>query len=189
MTTVSPSRCRPSRLRRKFPNSFGKIHKSFTHKQASTCNNTGTRLLFVCDTGALRTSRENEVNNTPVTAAYFRALNERNITMFMACFTGECEAHSPFGETPYRGRANLSKMFSQRTNGWHRLRVIPKSASRSGNRIAVMWMADGTTKSGHCSCFEGVSVFEIDDMGKITRLEEYWDARSVMKQIDPLGLA
>jgi ketosteroid isomerase-like protein len=126
------------------------------------------------------------VTNIPATAAYFRSLNERNITMFMACFAGDCEAHSPFGEPPYKGRTNVSKMLGQRTKCWRRLRVIPKSASRSGNRIAVMWMADGTTQTGKCASFEGVSVFEVDDAGKIMRLEEYWDARAALREAEPL---
>lgn len=126
------------------------------------------------------------MSKTPVTAAYFRSLNERNITMFMACFTGDCEAHSPFGAPPYQGRPRLSQWFNQRAHMWRRLRVIPKAASRNGNRIAVIWMADGTTHSGAPTSFEGVSVFEVDDRGKIARLEEYWDARAALKKTDVL---
>jgi steroid Delta-isomerase len=119
------------------------------------------------------------VSKPPVTAAYFRALNERNITMFMNCFTTECEAHSPFGEPPYRGHAMLPQMLKQHMKLWRRFHVIPKSASRSGNRIAVVWMAEATAQCGSQSIFDGVSVFEVDDKGKIARLEEFWDRHCV----------
>lgn len=115
------------------------------------------------------------MNKPPVTAAYFRALNERNITMFMNCFTTECEAHSPFGETPYRGHVMMPQMLKHHMKLWKRFHVIPKSASRSGNRIAVVWTAEGTAPCGTESTFEGVSVFEVDGAGKIARLEEFWD--------------
>ena len=119
------------------------------------------------------------MSKPPVTAAYFRALNERNITMFMNCFTAECEAHSPFGETPYRGHAMLPQMLKHNMKQWRRFHIMPKSASRSGNRIAVVWTAEGTAQCGSQSTFDGVSIFEVDSAGKIARLEEFWDRHSI----------
>lgn len=124
------------------------------------------------------------MSKPPVTAAYFRALNERNITMFMNCFTSECEVHSPFGEPPYRGRAMMSQMLKHHMKTWQRFRVVPKSASRSGNRIAVIWLAEGMAPGGSQATFEGVSVFEVDPAGKIARLEEFWDRNCVPSQQD-----
>jgi steroid Delta-isomerase len=124
------------------------------------------------------------VPDTPVTARYFRALNERNSADFTACFTDDCEIHSPFGTPAYTGREAASAMLGSRVQLWDKLKVIPKSAYRSGNRIAVMWMAEGTNANCQQPClFEGVSVFEVNDSGRITRLEEYWDTRAAMREV------
>lgn len=122
------------------------------------------------------------MKETPVTAAFFRSVNERNLTMFVKCFTDNCEVASPFGEPLVRGRASLAQVLKRRTRPWHKLQIIPKSAYRSGDRIAVMWMAEGTGHGGRKTAFEGVSVFEVDSGGKIARLEEYWDTRATLKE-------
>jgi ketosteroid isomerase-like protein len=120
--------------------------------------------------------------DTPVTAVYFRALNEHNRDQFAACFTEKCEVHSPFGTPPVQGRSQVQSEFDSMINVRRSVKIIPKSAYRSGDRIAVLWMADSI--NGDCQpCYEGVSVFEIDNSGRISRLEEYWDARAVEREI------
>lgn len=120
--------------------------------------------------------------HVPATAAYFRALNERDPNAFVECFAAKCEAHNPFGERPYHDLDSVRTMFDDLVTPWERLHVIPKSAYRSGNRVAVMWMAEGIGAGGHEAEFEGVTVFELDGAGRIARLEGYWDARSAQKQ-------
>ena len=121
------------------------------------------------------------MTDTPVTAVYFRALNERDREQFAACFTDQCEVHSPFGTPPVQGRQRVQSEFDAMVNTRHSVKIIPKSAYRSGDRIAVLWMADSISGDSQ-SCYEGVSVFEIDDSGRISRLEEYWDARAVERE-------
>jgi ketosteroid isomerase-like protein len=123
------------------------------------------------------------VTDIPVTAAYFRALNEQDREQFAACFTEQCELHSPFGSPPVQGRDQVEAGFDSLTNARRSVKIIPKSAYRSGDRIAVLWMADSVNGNGCQPCYEGVSVFEIDGTGRISRLEEYWDARAVEREI------
>lgn len=120
----------------------------------------------------------------PATAAYFKALNERDPDAFADCFTDDCEIHNPFGHRPYRRRSSVGAMLSDLLKPWENLVVIPKSAYRSGNRVAVIWMAEGTGAGGYQAQFEGVTVFELDGAGRITRLEGYWDSRAAEKQRD-----
>ena len=122
------------------------------------------------------------MSEIPVTAVYFRLLNERNQNELAACFTDECEIHSPFGSAPYNGRGSLRNMLHDLTDPWQHLKLIPKSAYRTGDRIAVMWMAEGLGKNGAQVAFEGVSVFQIGSEGRIARLEEYWDVRAALKE-------
>ena len=119
--------------------------------------------------------------DTPVTAVYFRALNEHDAELFATCFTDQCEVHSPFGTPPVHGRDRIQAAFQGMREARHSLKIIPKSAYRSGDRIAILWIADSL--NGDCEpCYEGVSVFEIGDGGLISRLEEYWDARAIERE-------
>ncbi len=123
------------------------------------------------------------MSDIPATAAYFKALNERNVEGFVQCFADDCEAHNPFGQPPYKSRDATRMMLADLIAPWERLHVIPKSAYRSGNRVAVIWMAEGSAPGGHQAEFEGVTVFELNEAGKIARLEGYWDSRAALKQI------
>jgi steroid delta-isomerase len=123
------------------------------------------------------------MGDIPSTAAYFKALNERNADALTRCFAARWVAHNPFGNPPYRNRGAAHTMLADLTAPWETLQVIPKSAYRSGNRVAIMWMAEGSAPGGHHAEFEGVTVFQLNEAGKITRLEGYWDSRATMKQL------
>jgi ketosteroid isomerase-like protein len=123
------------------------------------------------------------MNDLPATAAYFKALNERDEAAFAGCFAENCEAYNPFGLASYQGIDGIQVMFTSLTGTWAELQTIPKSAYTSGNRVAIIWMAEGIGHSGQKAEFEGVTVFELAPSGKIHRLEAYWDSRAAMKQI------
>ena len=124
------------------------------------------------------------MSEVPTTGAYFQALNDKDQQTFIACFTPNCEVYNPFGSAPYRGSADLPRLFADLTAPWETLLVIPKSAYRSGSRVAILWMAEGKGTGGQETAFEGVNVFELAEDGRIARLEAYWDARATMKQLD-----
>lgn len=120
----------------------------------------------------------------PSTAAYFKAINDRDCGAFVGCFAAGCEAHHPFGSPPYRGES-LPSLFDDMLRAWEKLELIPKSAYRSGARVAVVWKAYAVGQGGSAATqFDGVTVFEVNEAGKITRLESYWNTRAASKQKD-----
>jgi steroid delta-isomerase-like uncharacterized protein len=124
------------------------------------------------------------MSEVPTTGAYFQALNDKDEKAFSACFAPDCEVHNPFGSPAYKGTPNLPRLFKELTAPWETLLVIPKSAYRSGNRVAILWMAEGKGPGGQETSFEGVNVFELAEDGRIARLEAYWDSRATMKELD-----
>lgn len=59
----------------------------------------------------------------------------------------------------------------------------PTEFFQSGDRVAVLWVAEATAQSGKTANFSGINVFTIDESGLIGRLEGYWDAATMKSQI------
>jgi ketosteroid isomerase-like protein len=59
----------------------------------------------------------------------------------------------------------------------------PGASFASGNRVAVNWAVEARAKTGKTAEFAGINVFTLDDEGKISQLEGYWDFKQMVAQI------
>ncbi len=51
------------------------------------------------------------------------------------------------------------------------------------NGAAVKWTMQAIAKSGRHTTSEGISVFEINDMGKIQKVSSYWNEAAMMMKL------
>lgn len=51
------------------------------------------------------------------------------------------------------------------------------------NGAAVKWTMQVVTKNGRHATSEGISVFEINDIGKIQKVSSYWDEAAMMMKL------
>lgn len=51
------------------------------------------------------------------------------------------------------------------------------------NGAAVKWTMQVVTKNGCRATSEGISVFEINDLGKIQKVSSYWDEAAMMMKL------
>ena len=114
---------------------------------------------------------------------YFSALKQLDKSSYIKCFSSEAELHDPYGGKPFHGQDGLARWFVGMERTWTEFSIEANSHYISGDRIAVQWHATGKTGAGKTADFAGINVFTINQAGLITRLEGYWDARSMMAQI------
>jgi hypothetical protein len=60
---------------------------------------------------------------------------------------------------------------------------LPQFFSLSKNGAAVKWTMQVVAKSGRHATAEGISVFEINDIGKIQKVSSYWDEAAMMMKL------
>jgi ketosteroid isomerase-like protein len=66
---------------------------------------------------------------------------------------------------------------------FEKLEVTKNNVFISGNGAAVKWTLNATGKNGKQATAEGISVFDINEDGKIQQLSSYWDDDAMMAQI------
>lgn len=114
---------------------------------------------------------------------YFAALGRLDREAYLDCFHKNAVLHDPYGGKPLQGHEGLAKWFVGMERTWKEFSMEPSEQFESGDRIAVQWTAKGKTGSGKVAIFAGINVFTVDENELITRLEGYWDAKSMMAQI------
>lgn len=114
---------------------------------------------------------------------YFSALKEIDGDAYIACFSEDAEVHDPYGSQPFVGRIGLEKWFHGLDRTWQSFDIEPLNSFTSGDRIAVQWKAEATSKSGKSATFKGINVFTINEDGLIDRQESYWDMSDMIAQI------
>jgi steroid delta-isomerase len=114
---------------------------------------------------------------------YFEALNRIDREAYLACFGEEAIVQDPYGGRTFTGREGLNKWFNGMDRTWDRFTMTPGEAYSAGDRLAVQWTAEATSKQGKTARFAGINVFTIGEDGLIRRLEGYWDAAAMMAQL------
>jgi len=114
---------------------------------------------------------------------YFQALNQIDRQAFMVCFTDDARVLDPYGAKMVEGNDGLNRWFNSMENTWSEFSIQSGEYYISGDRCAVEWEAKATAKTGKQAAFKGIDVFTIAESGLVTRLEAYWDAAEMMKQI------
>ena len=114
---------------------------------------------------------------------YFKALSELDIDAYLSCFSPDAELFDPYGGRPFKGNEGLVKWFEGMERTWSKFTMNSVANFVSGDREAVQWQATGSAHSGREAHFSGINVFTMDDTGLITRLEGYWDFKSMLAQI------
>ncbi|NEO58114.1 MAG: hypothetical protein F6K54_36710 [Okeania sp. SIO3B5] len=63
------------------------------------------------------------------------------------------------------------------------LELTPNNIFIVDNGAAVKWTMQGVGKNGNQGVAEGISIFEINENGKIKQVSSYWDDAAMMAQI------
>jgi steroid delta-isomerase len=114
---------------------------------------------------------------------YFRTISERDKNAWIALFDKSAVVHEPVGATPAEGRDGLEQVWQVFTGPFATLRLASDEVFYSGSGAAARWSASASAASGASTEFAGITVFEVDQDGRIQTVMSYWDPAAVLIQL------
>jgi len=109
-------------------------------------------------------------------AAYFAAITARDRQRWLDLFCDDAVVHEPVGALPLEGKASLDEAWKIFSAPFEQLSIEASEIFTAGSGAAVKWIGEATGRGlAKRVTFSGISVFEIDDTGKIQAVMSYWD--------------
>ncbi|WP_026736649.1 nuclear transport factor 2 family protein [Fischerella sp. PCC 9605] len=118
-----------------------------------------------------------------VIAAYFANIAAMNPEGWLENFAEDAVSHDPVGEPPTKVHENFRAFISQLKAVFEKLEPTTDHIFVAGNEAAVKWTMRGISKSDKSVTFEGITVFEINDSGKIQTTRAYWNPAAMVAQL------
>jgi steroid Delta-isomerase len=111
---------------------------------------------------------------------YFRSISTRDKSAWIALFDKSAVLHEPVGATPAEGREGLEQVWQVFTGPFATLELASDEVFYSGSGAAARWSAKASTANGTSAEFAGITVFEVDQDGRIQTVMSYWDPAAVL---------
>jgi len=116
-------------------------------------------------------------------AEYFRTVSTRNKNAWIKLFDKSAVLHEPVGATPAEGREGLEQVWQVFTGPFAKLTFDINEVFYSGSGAAARWSAQASSSDGRDCDFHGITVFEVDDEGRIQTVMSYWDPAAVLIEL------
>ncbi len=114
---------------------------------------------------------------------YFRTISSRNKSAWIDLFDKSAVLHEPVGATPAEGREGLEQVWQVFTGPFAKLTLESDEVFYSGSGAAARWSATASAATGASAEFSGITVFEVDQDGRIQTVMSYWDPAAVLIQL------
>src|SRR5689334_18614600 len=98
---------------------------------------------------------------------YFRTISTRDKSAWIALFDKSAVLHEPVGATPAEGREGLEQVWQVFTGPFTTLSLTTDEVFYSGSGAAARWTGNASAASGSATDFAGITVFEVDQDGRI----------------------
>ena len=115
-------------------------------------------------------------------AAYFSQMQAMNPEGWLENFAEDAVINDPVGSPP-KAKEDFQKFFGLLSMVFEKLELSQDHIFIAGNGAAVKWTMQGLAKNGRQGTTEGISVFEINEAGKIQQVSSYWDEAAMMAQL------
>ena len=116
-------------------------------------------------------------------ADYVRTVSARDKSAWIALFDKAAVLHEPVGATPAEGREGLEQVWQVFTGPFATLTLRIDEVFYSGSGAAARWSAKASATGGRSTGFSGITVFEVDDDGRIQTVMSYWDPAAVLIEL------
>lgn len=114
---------------------------------------------------------------------YFAAIRNMDQQSWVDTFAPDAVTHDPVGSQPIEGHAKIAEYFQSIAGAFEKVGLTENQVFIAGNCAAVKWTGRGTSKQGKAVHFEGIDVFEINELGKIQKLSGYWNPAEMVAQL------
>lgn len=118
-----------------------------------------------------------------IVASYYTNLAAMNTEGVLENFAHDAISHDPVGEPPVKVHEGFGEFISRLKTVFNNLATTTESIFIAGNSAAVKWKTEGASKTGKTITFEGITIFEINDSGKIQTTRAYWSPAEMIAQL------
>lgn len=118
-----------------------------------------------------------------VVAAYFTNMAAMNPEGWLDNFAQDAVSYDPVGHPPAKVHEGFREFFGQLQGVFEQLESTTEHIFVAGNEAAVKWTIRGVSKSGKSVTFEGITVFEVNEAGKILTTRAYWNPAAMVAQL------
>ncbi|BAY07662.1 nuclear transport factor 2 family protein [Calothrix sp. NIES-2098] len=117
-----------------------------------------------------------------VIAEYFAATRAMDLNTWLSTFAPDAISYEP--ERPaLTNHDALSKLFQDIAGLFEKVGLQEESIFITNNQAAVKWTGYGIGKNGREVTFEGIDIFEINELGKIQKMWAYWHPAAMIAQL------
>ncbi|MBW4574090.1 MAG: nuclear transport factor 2 family protein [Aphanothece sp. CMT-3BRIN-NPC111] len=118
-----------------------------------------------------------------VVAAYFTNMEAMNPDGWVENFAEDAITYDPVGNPPSKVHEDYQNFFGLLKSAFEKLEISKDNVFIAGNSAAVKWTMRVVGRNGKNATTEGISVFEINDAGKIQQVSAYWNEAHLMSQL------
>ncbi len=115
--------------------------------------------------------------------SYYTNLAAMNTEGVLTNFAEDAISHDPVGEPPAKVHEGFGEFIGRLKTVFDNLATNTESIFIAGNSAAVKWKTIGASKTGKTIIFEGITIFEINDNGKIQTTRAYWSPAEMIAQL------
>lgn len=118
-----------------------------------------------------------------VVTNYYRNLAAINLTLWLDTLDENALICDPVGTPPLNISQDAQKFFNILANFYSSFEITQDSVFVAGNSAAIKWTMQVTAKNSKTATVEGISTFEVNEQGKITKVLSYWDETAMKAKL------
>jgi steroid Delta-isomerase len=118
-----------------------------------------------------------------VIKTYFAATRERDLETWIDTFAEDAISSDPVGGTPLTGREEIYQYLLNFLEKFDRIGFAEEFVHITDNEAAVKWTGRGIGKNGQEIIFEGITIFRVNEAGKIQTLRAYWQPIVILTEL------
>ncbi|MGH8001019.1 MAG: nuclear transport factor 2 family protein [Brasilonema sp.] len=128
-------------------------------------------------------SEKNSKTIEAIITSYFANIAMMNPEGWVENFAEDAVSYDPVGHPPTKVHEGFREFIRQLQAAFEKLEPITEHIFVASNEAAVKWTMRGISKSGKSATFEGITIFEINDAGKIQTTRAYWNPVLLLMQL------
>ena len=114
---------------------------------------------------------------------YFDNMAAMNAKGWLEIFAEDAVIHDPVGSPPRSVHKNSEQFFKILSNFFKKIELSKDNIFFVKNGAAVKWTMRVATKTDRHVTAEGISIFEMNGVGKIQKVLSYWDEAAMMAKL------
>lgn len=122
-----------------------------------------------------------EIEN--IVNSYLANISAMNPEGWVENFAEDALSYDPVGEPPTLVHEGFQEFIGQLKAVFAKLEATKEHLFIAGNEAALKWTMQGVSKNEKVVTFEGITVFEINDAGKIQTTRAYWNPKTMIAQL------